>query len=187
MPVIKVTRDDAIGHIADVFRRYGYDGASLSVLAEATGLGRASLYHHFPGGKEEMAREAFKAIGKQVDISMLGPLRGQGSALKRLRSWVQGVDRFYSGGGKNCLLGAMVLSGGNERFARELAGTFRALIDAVAHVLMDAGLPRGLAQGRAEGAIGQIQGSLVVSRGLGDAAPFKRMLKALPERLLENK
>ncbi len=187
MATSKVTRENAINHIADVFRLYGYDGASLSVISKATGLGRASLYHHFPGGKDEMAREAFKALGAQVEAQTLVPLRGDGSPQQKLKRWIGGVSNFYDGGRKNCILGAMVLSGGSDRFAKELSGTFRVLIDSLGKVLTDAGIPRGVAQQRAESAVGQIQGALLVSRGLGDVTHFQRVLKALPTQLLAEK
>jgi len=187
MPALKVTREDAIRRIADVFRRHGYDGASLSIISKATGLGRASLYHHFPGGKEEMARAALKSIGEQLEADMLAPLRGNGSPRQRLQRWIREVNRFYDGGCKNCILGAMVLSGGSDRFSDELSGAFRVLINSLSKVLRDAGVPRGLAQRRAESAIGQIQGALVVSRSLGDVAHFQRVLKALPSLMLTEK
>ena len=41
--------------LAEVFRAHGYEGASLSLITRATGLGKGSLYHLFPGGKAEMA------------------------------------------------------------------------------------------------------------------------------------
>ena len=46
-----------------VFQDHGYEGASLADLSRATGLGKSSLYHHFPGGKEQMA-EAVLGKGK---------------------------------------------------------------------------------------------------------------------------
>lgn len=48
-------RERLIMTIGRVFRRYGYEGASLSILSRETGLGRSSLHHFFPGGKEDMA------------------------------------------------------------------------------------------------------------------------------------
>ena len=58
MPAQKITREDALDRITAVFRKWGYEGATLRMISEATGLGRASLYHHFPGGKDDMARAA---------------------------------------------------------------------------------------------------------------------------------
>ncbi|TGQ06111.1 helix-turn-helix domain-containing protein, partial [Mesorhizobium sp. M00.F.Ca.ET.217.01.1.1] len=49
-------RADLPSIIGEVFREHGYEGASLALIGAATGLGKGSLYHFFPGGKEEMAR-----------------------------------------------------------------------------------------------------------------------------------
>lgn len=48
-------RADVIPLIAEVFREFGFEGTSLSRITEKTALGKGSLYHFFPGGKEEMA------------------------------------------------------------------------------------------------------------------------------------
>lgn len=185
MPVAKISREEAIDRIADVFRRYGYDGASLRLISKAAGLGRASLYHHFPGGKAEIARAVFRHLGEQVEADILAPLREGGTPDHRLEQWIQGVNRFYDHGCKNCLLGTMVLSGGVDRFSKELAEAFRSWIEALSQVLRVAGVPRELARRRAESAVGQIQGALVVSRGLGDEAHFERVLQELPRQLLK--
>ena len=55
-------RSEAVQKLVMVFRQHGYEGATLSKISEATGLGRASLYHHFPGGKQEMARAVLESV-----------------------------------------------------------------------------------------------------------------------------
>ena len=45
-------RPDVIPLVAEVFRNFGDGGASLIRITEKTGLGKGSLYHFFPGGKE---------------------------------------------------------------------------------------------------------------------------------------
>ncbi|NER32411.1 MAG: TetR/AcrR family transcriptional regulator, partial [Symploca sp. SIO1C4] len=50
-----------------------------------------------------------------------------------------------------------------------------------------AGIESTIARQRAEDAVIQIQGALVLVRGLDDIAPFKRILANLPENLLEDK
>lgn len=37
-----------------LFREKGYQGVSLGQFARAAGIRKPSLYHHFPGGKEEL-------------------------------------------------------------------------------------------------------------------------------------
>ena len=184
MPAPKLSREESVERIAEEFRRHGYAGTSLSRIAEATGLGRASLYHHFPGGKDEMAREVFRKVGEEVG-EILDLLREPGEPRDRIRRSIEGVERFYAAGAKNCLLGAMVLSGGSDRFSKELAAAFEAWIDALREPLEDAGIPPPIARRRAEDAVVRLQGALVVSRGLGDTGAFRRLLKELPDQLLE--
>jgi AcrR family transcriptional regulator len=186
VPASKISREAAIDRIADVFRRFGYDGASLSAISSATGLGRARLYHHFPSGKEEMAREVFAQLGQAVQEDILDPLAAAGTPEQRLARWAKGVERFYAKGTKNCLLGAMVLSGSSDLFAAQLSGSFHAWIEALARTLRDAGLSKAVARRRAEDAVDRIQGSLVVSRGLRDARHFQRVLAELPGELLKD-
>ena len=47
--------ENLLAVIAEVFRKHGYEGASLARIGQATGLGKGSLYNFFPCGKEEMA------------------------------------------------------------------------------------------------------------------------------------
>jgi len=69
-------------------------------------------------------------------------------------------------------------------FHAQIKQALNVWIDAVAEVLIDAGIERSLARQRAEDAILQIQGALVLTRGLEDTAPFERVLQHLPEILL---
>ena len=55
-------RSDVIPVLAEIFREHGFEGASLSIIGEKTGLGKGSLYHFFPGGKEEMAASVLHEI-----------------------------------------------------------------------------------------------------------------------------
>ncbi len=59
-----------ISILDDVFRRRGYEGATLAELSRACGLGKASLYHHFPGGKDEMANLLLRrAVAELNDLA----------------------------------------------------------------------------------------------------------------------
>ena len=184
MPRAKLSREEAIERIAEEFRRHGYAATSLSRIAEATGLGRASLYHHFPGGKDEMVRQVFRKVGEEVG-EILALLEEPGDPRDRVTASMKAVGRFYAGGAKNCLLGAMVLSGGSELFADELAAAFAAWIDALSATIRDAGVPARIARRRAEDAVMRLQGALVVTRGMKDTGVFRRLLSELPDQLLE--
>ncbi len=48
------TRDRIIVASNELFRRYGYNGTSLSQISAASGATTGSIYHFFPGGKEDL-------------------------------------------------------------------------------------------------------------------------------------
>ena len=64
MANLKYSQNDVIQSLLEVFRKVGYDGASLQQLANATGLKKSSLYHRFPEGKKQMAEEVLKAVNE---------------------------------------------------------------------------------------------------------------------------
>ncbi len=61
--------------VSEVFRRVGYDGASLEELAKATGLKKSSLYHRFPEGKRQMATEVLRFAGQWVKENITDVLK----------------------------------------------------------------------------------------------------------------
>ena len=48
------TRALALGAARDLLHQYGYLGVSMDAVAEQVHVRKASLYHHFPEGKEQL-------------------------------------------------------------------------------------------------------------------------------------
>lgn len=166
-------------------RRHGYDGASLAELSKATGLGKSSLYHHFPDGKDDMVRAVLDRLERQLTESLFEPLGGAGSPESRLEAMVATLDAFYRGGREACVLANLVLgSGTRKRFRKPLRRIFEAWIAAIAGALRDAGLSEALAHARAEDAVLRIEGALVLAGAFDDPAVFGRTLRQLPAELL---
>lgn len=171
--------------LSDVFRDLGYEGASLAVLAEATGLKKASLYHRFPGGKEEMAGEVMARAEAWLTEHILKPLGAPGSPQARIDAMLRRIEEFYSGGRQSCLLNMMSSPRGDRGpFAPRIMHAFKAWIEALAEVLVAAGVERAAARLRAEQAVALVQGSLVLSRGMGSSRPFRNCLDHLSRELL---
>src|SRR6202035_4402953 len=57
------TRDRIIGSTAALFQRHGYTGTGLKEISRQSGAPFGSLYHFFPGGKEELTAEALRWSG----------------------------------------------------------------------------------------------------------------------------
>lgn len=184
MPAAPLQRNEIVNRIAMIFRQHGYEGASLSLIAEATGLGRSSIYHYFPGGKDEMVEAVFEQTSLWLAENILAPLRAPGDPVARLEQMLRAVDALYDGGKLNCLLGVLSLGHSHERFQQQLKQRFDNWINTLTRLLVEAGIDKKLAAERAEDAVVRIQGALIVSRGRDSAAPFKRALQRLKADLL---
>jgi AcrR family transcriptional regulator len=179
-----IPRDEVVQGLQRTFRSAGYDGASLALLSAETGLAKAGLYHHFPGGKREMAAAVFENVGVWMKAHVLEPLRAAGEPRARLLAMTAALDGYYGGGQQACLLDLFSTGGARPHFQAQLRGGVQTWIAAIATALADAGLRVPEAQLRAEDAVLRIEGALVVSRALGDSGPFARLLKRLPDELL---
>lgn len=168
----------------DLFRDKGFDGASLSDISESTGLGKSSLYHHFPKGKEEMALEVLGHLEEQLERALFEPMRSSGTARQKLDRMLDTIDAFYEGGAKACLLERLCASVDARRFRRPLGRAFTTWIDAVEALGVEAGLPRALARARAEDLVVRIEGALVVCAGTGRTNVFARAVRELREGTL---
>lgn len=170
--------------LARIFRRWGYDGASLSRLSQGTGLGRASLYHHFPGGKTEIAEAAYARISATFTAEVLAKLAGKGTPAERILQMTDAMDAFYEGGRAACFIDIFAIGGAAEVFSGQLCGAVDYWIAAIARTLEEAGQSAEIAQARAERAVIEIEGALVLARATGRREVFARVIEALPGRLL---
>jgi len=184
VPARKVDQDELLDKLTEVFRIHGYEGASLSRIAEATGLGRASLYHRFPGGKQEMAEAVLERADSWFATHILAPLTGPGEPAERVREMAKRLDDFYSGGRQSCLLDSLSLGAAGDHGVREHVGrSFAGWRGALVDVARSSGFGRAAARRRADEALVRIQGALVLARATGETNPFARALESLPELL----
>jgi AcrR family transcriptional regulator len=179
-----MSKPDLLARLMDLFREKGFDGASLSDISESTGLGKSSLYHHFPNGKQEMAVKVLAHLEEQLETALFEPMRSADTPERKLDRMLDVVDRFYEGGKKACLLERLCASVDARSFRRPLARAFNKWIDAVETLGIEAGLPRAVARGRAEDMVVRISGALVVCAGTGDTKVFVRAIRDLREGVL---
>ena len=173
-----------LDRLMDLFREKGFDGASVSDISESTGLGKSSLYHHFPDGKQEMALQVLARLEDQLEQTLFEPMQSTGTPKQKLDRMLDGLDRFYEGGKKACLLERLSGSVDVTRFRRPLGRAFGAWIDAVEALGIEAGLPRATARLRAEDLVVRIEGALVLCAGTGNTSVFARTIRDLRESVL---
>lgn len=180
-------RADALAPLAEMFREHGYEGATLARISKATGLGKGSLYHFFPGGKAEMAAAVLAEIEGWFETHLFAPLEQPGDAHRAIGAMLDAVADYFRSGRRVCLVGALALSDARDRFAAAVQGYFARWIDALAAALMRLGHDEADAHALAEEVVGGIQGAIVLARALSEPAVFERALAGFRVRVATNR
>ena len=183
-PVPILPKEEVLERLLDVFRQRGYEGASMAELSAATGLGKSSLYHHFPGGKVEMAEQVMEHLDRKLATGLYEPLRSGRPPARKLAAMLDTIDAFYEGGRKACLLERLSASVDRAQFQRPLRRAFTVWAEAVEALCLEAGLPKSLSRARAQDFVIRIQGALVVCAGTDDLGAFSRTIRELRTSLL---
>lgn len=176
----KPPRSRAIQAMTDVFAHHGYEGASLSALGSAGGLSKAGLYHHFPGGKADMAAQVLAASGKNFTSLILAPLRSPDPAAERFHAMLDGLDTYYKGGRTNCLMNTLALGDGLEIFGPNIKSAISAWLTELTPTLRELG--EGEPERRAHYLIAAIHGALIQTRLLDEPEIFSGVIEELRRR-----
>jgi TetR/AcrR family transcriptional regulator, lmrAB and yxaGH operons repressor len=167
-----------------LFRERGIEGTSFADVIEHSGAPRGSIYHHFPGGKAELAEEATRYAGDLIAGGLAAALREKdpATALNRfVENWRLVLTESEFAG---CPVVAATLEGDRSPAARDRAGVAFARWQGLLGKALAA---RGVAPERAASvatlAIAAIEGAIVLSRAELSVAPLERVGDEL-ERLV---
>jgi TetR/AcrR family transcriptional regulator, transcriptional repressor for nem operon len=182
------TREKLLAAAEVLVRKRGWSGFSYADLAEAVGLRKASIHHHFPS-KEDLGYALIEAYGERYDRALEKIVAESDDGLARVEAYA----KLYLHGlreEQGCLAAAM---------AAELA-ILPARIRAAVAIFFErhiGWLKRILTEGRANGTIGAdvkpaqsarlivatLEGALMMERLLGGPAGFKDTMAALRKSL----
>jgi TetR/AcrR family transcriptional repressor of lmrAB and yxaGH operons len=180
----RVISDDAFLEIAqDLFRTYGFEGVSLKMLSNETGLEKASLYYRYPAGKDQIVTTVAESVAAWFESNIFELLDGAGTPRARIFLVAKRLEEFYSNGSKASILDVLSIQSGPEELRIVLRKMTQAWIDAFTKIVIESGLDGVDARSRAEEALIRIEGSLILARTLGSGAAFAHTLKLLPDLL----
>jgi TetR/AcrR family transcriptional regulator, lmrAB and yxaGH operons repressor len=168
--------------LLSLFRQHGYDGTTLSKISEATGLGKASLYHHFPKGKDEMVTTVLNYLQDFMQQNILVGLQSEGDVSAKFQRMCDRFNEVYEGGKKPCLFAILLMGSSRDIFHDQVKIIFQTWVNQMAKVLLESGLDQKLAQERAEDMAIAIQGALILSQALDDISIFQRVMEELPKK-----
>ena len=165
------TRQEIIRKAAPIFNQKGYEGAALSDLMRATGLGKGGIYRHFDS-KQELAGEAFEHAWK---IAIDGRFEGTQeipNALDRLKQIVRNFGVRRAGvipGGCPLLNTAMDSDDGNPQLRAKARQALSSWLDRL-QAIAEEGKRRGEVRSDVDSAklamliVSTLEGSVMICR-----------------------
>ena len=179
MPAALASKDEIVDRLFTVFRDRGFEGASLADLSRATGLGRSSLYHYFPEGKDQMAAAVLARAEAVIDKQIFQAAHASESLKVRVRKIVSSLQQMYGGGRTPCVLGQFATAGIGPSARESLRNSLNQWVAAIAMLARDSGMTEVRARDFAEDWVAQLQGALIVQAANGSTSTFERALKTL--------
>jgi AcrR family transcriptional regulator len=179
------SRTKMIQSAALLFREHGYSGTGFRDVIEHSGAPRGSIYHHFPGGKEQLAADTVAWAAAVIDRRIERAAR-DGNPLVALSMFVEAwrevlEDSNFRAG---CPVVAVVAEAdaGSTAIAAA-AAAFGRWQDLIAHALLDAGVGRTDARRLATLVVASIEGAILLCRARRDIRPLRDVHRALEATL----
>ena len=170
----KDTRTRMVDAAVAALRQRGLAGMSFSDVLAASGAARGAIYHHFPGGKRQLAAEAASRNGQDVrahlaEFPTTSPLAVVEAFLTAVRPVVEESAR-----GSGCAVAAVTLEldGDSADLRGVAAAAFASWIGQLADSLAAAGMAPGDAVDLASLLVSLLEGAHVLCRAAGSLEPF---------------
>lgn len=150
---------------AGLLARHGYHGFGLKKLSEVAGLPYGSIYHHFPGGKEEIAVGAITGTGVVVG-RMISQASGDVFATTATVFDVMAEQLVASDWTDGCPVGTPALDGGSdvERVRIACVSAFESMAQSFADLLVELGLSVRESHELATTVVAAYEGATILAR-----------------------
>ncbi len=173
----ETTKDRIVDASAELFQLQGYAGTGMRQIVARASAPFGSIYHHFPGGKEELGAETIRVSGA-LYLQLLDLF------LDPAPDVVTGVEEFFAGAAvtlresdyaEGCPIATVALevASTSEPLRAATAEVFDSWIDAAAARFADAGLDAATARALAIGTIAGLEGAFVLCRALRSTEPME--------------
>jgi AcrR family transcriptional regulator len=181
----KVENQILIDGLMSVLRAKGYDGASLNDLADASGLKKASLYHRFPEGKKEIVAAVLTYVNEWLEENIYNLLTNRLiTPQERLKLVLNNINALYNNGEYSCVIRALSLDSSLEIFSEQIKKSMQLWITGFTGLGIDFGFSKEIANEKAYQVLMNIQGSLVVSKGLDSILIYQFALNSIEKLYL---
>jgi TetR/AcrR family transcriptional regulator, lmrAB and yxaGH operons repressor len=183
MPRRTDSRARMIHAAAELFRQRGYHATTFSDVVRESGAPRGSTYFHFPGGKQELAREAIARAGDEVEevVDEAARHADDPGSLVRAMAQIIGSRLERSGYQSGCAIATMVLelAPHDEQFSADFNSVFARWRAALVTRFEPLGIAPDRAAVLADLTISSFEGAALLSRAARSIEPFNTTIEAV--------
>ncbi len=171
------TKDRIVQSSAELFRRQGFAGTGVKQIVAEASAPFGSLYHFFPGGKEQLGEEVIRwsgAIYGQLLDLFYKPGEDPVAATRNFFA-AAAVTLRESDYADACPIATVALevSSTNEPMRQACADVFNGWVDSATERLIECGLSRKRSRSLAFTIVGSLEGAFVLSRALRSTEPVE--------------
>jgi AcrR family transcriptional regulator len=179
----KGVRERMVASAVSLLARRGLQSTSFSEVLEDSGAPRGSVYHHFPGGKDQMIGSALDTAGDRA-IELLD--RKAGAPAKDITTWFLHIwrevlirGRFEAG----CAVLAVAVAADSPELLNQTARVFRTWRRRLAELLEQGGLQAADAARFAAVLVASSEGAVVLARAEQSLEPFDLVAEQLVDQV----
>jgi TetR/AcrR family transcriptional repressor of lmrAB and yxaGH operons len=177
--MVRGVRERMVASAVDLLARRGLQSTSFSEVLEHSGAPRGSVYHHFPGGKDQMIDSALDAAGGRA-IELID--RKAGAPAEELTAWFLHIWREVLIRGKfeaGCAVLAVAVAADSPGLLEHTARVFRTWRQRLAELLEQGGLSSADAARFAAVLVASSEGAVVMARAEQSLEPFDLIAEQL--------
>ncbi|MPY77353.1 MAG: TetR family transcriptional regulator [Actinophytocola sp.] len=176
------TRQRMVDSAVTLLRERGASGVSIDAVLAHSGAPRGSVYHHFPGGRNELVlsavRQAGNHIGRQINRR---PTVGEPHVV--LDGFVDYWRRTLTDSGYRSGCPVVALAVDNRGELPEAADAVREIFwawqEKLRELLIEAGLPTERSKRLAKVAVAAVEGAVVLCRAERSTEPLDVVIEEL--------
>lgn len=172
------TRDRIVVATTELFRSRGFNGTSLKQVVEGANAPTGSIYHFFPGGKEELAETVIRESGTAYQ-QLFELIADEATTI------TEAIGDFFDGAAAAleqtdfidvCPIGnvAREVASTHEPLRQATAAVFAGWTAALSQRLCEAGLPVDQAESLANTTVAAIEGGLMLARARRSTKELRR-------------
>jgi AcrR family transcriptional regulator len=186
MMIVIVKRSDSrermVVSAVQLLREQGYTGTGFRDVIAHSGAPRGSIYHHFPGGKAELAEEAVRTAADYVGAAIEAAKR-EDDPVAMLRAFLDAFRPVLEPNGfrAGCPVVAVAAEAHDDapQLADAAAAAFAGWEEAMAAALRRAGLGRARARRLATLVVSAVEGAIVICRAERDGRALDDVAREL--------